>query len=183
MHCCKKTLNRLQASGTRFSIALLLLLALPAAGQAQDVAIAPNTVYVEGSSHGALYSINYDRVFRFGARFTNTHRIGFSLLNNAIALPLGINFLKGDGFHHFEFGLTVVPYVQHYQHLFSAGSLSDKKIYLIPGIGYRYQPPGSGFFFKAMAAPVVYLDPPSDNFWKMDGKVYAGGSVGAGISF
>ncbi len=173
MHFCRR----------RLSPALILLFACGISANAQDVAIARNTVYAEGTSHGAYYSINYDRIFRLGANFTNTYRIGFSLLNNAVALPVGLNFLKGDGFHHFEFGLTVVPYVENYQKLFQAGSLSDKKIYLIPGAGYRYQPPGGGFFFKAIVAPVIYLDPPSDNFWKMDGKVYAGGSVGAGISF
>lgn len=173
MHFCRR----------RLSPALILLFACGISANAQDVAIARNTVYAEGTSHGAYYSINYDRIFRLGANFTNTYRIGFSLLNNAVALPVGLNFLKGDGFHHFEFGLTVVPYVENYQKLFQAGSLSDKKIYLIPGAGYRYQPPGGGFFFKAIVAPVIYLDPPSDNFWKMDGKVYASGSVGAGISF
>lgn len=173
MHFCRR----------RLSPALILLFACGISANAQDVAIARNTVYAEGTSHGAYYSINYDRIFRLGANFTNTYRIGFSLLNNAVALPVGLNFLKGDGFHHFEFGLTIVPYVENYQKLFQAGSLSDKKIYLIPGAGYRYQPPGGGLFFKAIVAPVIYLDPPSDNFWKMDGKVYAGGSVGAGISF
>lgn len=165
------------------TLSLVFLFSFALLAQSQDVAIARNTLYAEGTSHGAYYSINYDRIFRLGANFTNTYRVGFSLLNNAIALPIGLNFLKGDGFHHFEFGLTVVPYVENYQKLFSAGSLSDKKIYLIPGAGYRYQPPGGGLFFKAILAPVIFLDPPSDNFWKMDGTVYAGGSVGAGISF
>ncbi|MBI3139052.1 MAG: hypothetical protein HYZ15_10735 [Sphingobacteriales bacterium] len=150
---------------------------------AQEVAISRNSVYAEGTSKGALYSINYDHIFRLGARFTDTYRIGFSLLNNTIALPLGINFLTGDGFHHVEFGLTLVPLVEKYQQLFSAGNISDKKLYIIPGAGYRYQPPGGGFFFKIIAAPIIYLDPPSDHFWKMDGTVYAGGSIGAGISF
>ncbi|HOZ69987.1 MAG TPA: hypothetical protein PLB49_10900 [Chitinophagaceae bacterium] len=164
-------------------ISLILLFSFDLLAQSQDVVIARNSVYAEGTSHGAYYSINYDRIFRLGANFTNTYRVGFSLLNNAIALPVGLNFLKGDGFHHFEFGLTIMPYVENYQKFFSAGSLSDKKIYIIPGAGYRYQPPAGGFFFKAIVAPVIFLDPPSDNFWKMDGKVYAGGSVGAGISF
>ncbi len=165
------------------SLSFVFLIAFTLCAHSQNVAIARNTVYAEGTTHGAYYSINYDRIFRLGANFTNTYRIGFSLLNNAVALPVGLNFLKGDGFHHFEFGLTVVPYVENYQKLFQTGNLSDKKIYLIPGAGYRYQPPGGGLFFKAIVAPVIYLDPPSDNFWKMDGKVYAGGSVGAGISF
>lgn len=162
---------------------LLLLIIFSLSLSAQEAAIARNTFYAEGATRGALYSINYDRIFRLGARFTNTCRIGFSLLNNRIAIPLGINFLKGDGFHHFEFGLTVVPLVEKYRQLFSAGNISDKKLYIIPGAGYRYQPPGGGFFFKIIAAPVIYLDPPSDHFWKMDGKVYAGGAIGAGISF
>ncbi len=164
-------------------ISLILLFSFVLLANSQDVAIARNTVYVEGTSHGAYYSINYDRIFRLGARFTNTYRVGFSLLHNAIALPVGLNFLKGDGFHHFEFGLTVVPYIDKYQKLFQPGNIADKQLYLIPGAGYRYQPPGGGFFFKAIAAPVIFLDPASDNFWRMDGKVYAGGSVGAGISF
>jgi hypothetical protein len=166
-----------------FSISILLLFSFSFVARSQDVAIARNTIYVEGTSKGAYYSINYDRIYRLGAHFTNTYRVGFSLFDNVIALPLGLNFLKGDGFHHFEFGLTVVPYVENYKKLFAAGSLSDKKLYIIPGAGYRYQPPGGGFFFKAILAPIIFLDPPSDNFWKMDGKVYAGGSVGAGISF
>lgn len=164
-------------------ISLFLLFSFNHFAYSQDVAIARNTIYVEGTSKGAYYSINYDHIYRLGAHFTNTYRLGFSLFDNVIALPLGLNFLKGDGFHHFEFGLTVVPYVENYQKLFQAGSLSDKKLYIIPGAGYRYQPPGGGFFFKAIVAPILFLDPPSDNFWKMDGKVYAGGSVGAGISF
>ncbi len=164
-------------------ISLYFFFSFSLVARSQDVAIARNTIYAEGTSKGAYYSINYDRIYRLGVHFTNTYRVGFSLFDNIIALPLGLNFLKGDGFHHFEFGLTVVPLVENYQKLFSAGSLSDKKIYLIPGAGYRYQPPGGGFFFKAIAAPIIFLDPPSDNFWKMDGKVYAGGSIGAGISF
>lgn len=165
------------------SISIPLIFSFCFVTHSQDVAIARNTIYVEGTSRGAYYSINYDRIYRLGAHFTNTYRVGFSLFDNVIALPLGLNFLKGDGFHHFEFGLTVVPYVENYRKLFDAGSLSDKKLYIIPGAGYRYQPPAGGFFFKAILAPIIFLDPPSDNFWKMDGKVYAGGSVGAGISF
>lgn len=165
------------------SLTLFILFSFSFLAKSQDVAIARNTLYAEGTSHGAYYSINYDRVYRLGANFTNTYRVGFSLLNNAIALPIGMNFLKGDGFHHFEFGLTVVPYIEKYKQLFQSGNIADKQLYLIPGAGYRYQPPGGGLFLKAILAPVIFLDPRSDNFWKMDGRVYAGGSVGAGISF
>ena len=77
MHFCRR----------RLSPALILLFACGISANAQDVAIARNTVYAEGTSHGAYYSINYDRIFRLGANFTNTYRIGFSLLNPGNARP------------------------------------------------------------------------------------------------
>jgi hypothetical protein len=150
---------------------------------AQQPTLARNSIYADATSKGAYYSINYDRVFRQGERIASTYRVGLSILNNAIAFPLGINFLTGQENDHIEFGLTIVPYIENYTKLFSAGNLSDKKIYIIPGAGYRFQKPGGGLFFKAIVAPIIFLDPPSDDFWKMDGKVYTGGSIGAGISF
>lgn len=162
---------------------LLLFLARAIYLQAQPSSLARKSIYAEGASHGAYYSINYDRVFSQGEQFIKTYRAGFSLLNNAIAFPLGLNFFSGRDNDHVEFGLTLVPYIENYQKLFSAGNLSDKKFYIIPGAGYRFQKPEGGFFFKLIAAPILFLDPPSDNFWKMNGKVYAGGSIGAGISF
>lgn len=150
---------------------------------AQNNFSARNTIYMDGTSKGAYYSVNYDRVISEGEKFSKSYRAGFTILNHVIAFALGIQFFTGQQQDHFEFGLTIVPYVEKYDKLFSSGNLSDKKIYLIPGAGYRYQKPGGGFFFKVIAGPIIYLDPPSDNFWKMDGKVYAGGSIGAGISF
>jgi hypothetical protein len=148
----------------------------------QDIT-ARNTVYADFLSRDVYYSINYDRVFSEGEKFNKSYRAGFSVFRNIIALPLGINFFSGQGNSHFEFGVTLMPYVEDYKKLFSSGSLSDKKLDIIPGAGYRYQKPGGGFFFKIIAAPIIHLDPRSDNFWKMDGKLYPGGSIGAGVSF
>ncbi len=145
--------------------------------------ITRNTIYADFASKGAYYSLNYDRIFSQGEKFTKSYRIGFSVLKNAIAMPLGINFFTGHNSSHAEFSLTVVPYVENYNDLFSGNNLSDKKLYIIPGAGYRYQKTEGGFFFKVAFAPVIYLDPPSDNFWKMDGKVYPGITAGAGFSF
>jgi hypothetical protein len=149
----------------------------------QNNNIARHTVYADFASKGAYYSLNYDRIFNRGEQLTKSYRAGFSVLKNAIAFPLGINFFTGQDVHHFEFGITIVPYIENYQKLFSPGNLSDKKFYIIPGAGYRYQKPEGGFFFKAVASPLIYLDPSSGNFWKMDGKVYPGITIGAGVSF
>jgi hypothetical protein len=142
-----------------------------------------NTFYADFASKGAHYSVNYDRIFSQGNTLSKTYRVGISLFTDVIALPLGINFFTGHQNSHAEFSLTFVPYIEHYGHLFSGDNLSDKKLYIIPGVGYRYQPAAGGFFFKAIVAPIIYLDPPSDDFWKMDTKVYPGITAGLGYSF
>ena len=142
-----------------------------------------NTLYAGFASKGAVYSINYDRVFSQGEKFTKSYHVGFAIFRDVLAIPLGINFFSGQHTHHAEFSVTLVPYIEHYQKLFSPGSLSDKKIYILPGAGYRYQKRSGGFFFKALFSPVIYLDPASDNFWRMDAKLYPGVAAGMGISF
>lgn len=79
--------------------------------------------------------------------------------------------------------LLLTAHISPAQQVPAAGNIADKKLYLIPGAGYRYQPPAGGFFFKAILAPIIYLDPASDNFWRMYGKVYPGINLGAGYSF
>jgi hypothetical protein len=145
--------------------------------------LAVHTVYADFASTGAFYSVNYDRIFHRRTKFTKSWRFGISLLKDAIACPLGIHFFTGQHASHAEFSITVTPSVEQYKNLFAGNNLSDKKIYIIPGAGYRYQQPQGGFFLKAVAAPVIYLDPRSDNFWKMDGKIRAGINLGAGFSF
>ncbi len=146
-------------------------------------AINRNTLYADFAVKGATYSANYDRIFSYGKKLAKSYRVGLSFLNNAIALPLGVQFFSGQGSHHVEYSLTVVPYIEKYKELFTGNNLSDKKIFIMPGAGYRYQPPKGSFFAKVVLGPIIYLDPASDNFWRMDAKVYAGITAGAGISF
>lgn len=163
---------------------LLFFLLIGKAGYCQpEATMARSTIYADFATRGAYYSLNYDRIFSQGEKFTKSYLVGFSVLKNAIAMPLGINFFTGHGASHAVFSITAVPYIETYKDLFSGNNLSDKKMYIIPGAGYRYQNTGGGFFFQAIVAPIIYLDPPSDNFWKMDGKVYPGITAGAGFSF
>ncbi len=169
-----------------FTVAVvnLLLFCCPvfSKGQTQEKFVR-NTFYLEGASRGALYSINYDRVFHKGAKISTSYRAGLSVLKDAIAAPIGINFFTGQNASHLELGLTLVPYIEKYNYLFSGKNESDKQLYIIPAIGYRYQKATRGFFFKANVSPMVFLDPASDDFWRMDGKLYPGITAGAGYSF
>ncbi len=175
-------MNKIKGRLPKFSLAIFLVL-FSNESRAQSTQIAKNSVYAEGASKGATYSLNYERVFSYGKKFAKSYRVGLCFLNDVVAIPIGIQFISGKGDHHAEYSFTAVPYIEHYNKLFSGNSLSDKKIYLMPGAGYRYQKPGGGFFAKVVVGPIIYLDPPSDNFWNMDPKVYAGVTVAAGVSF
>ncbi len=144
---------------------------------------AKNTVYAGYARIGTYYFINFDRVFSQGSTFSKSFHAGISLLKNDIAFPLGINFFTGKQAHHAEFSLTLVPAIERFSYLFKPGNLSDKKFYILPAAGYRYQKPGGGFFGKIQAGPVFYFDPASDNNTKTDSRTYAGITVGIGQSF
>lgn len=142
-----------------------------------------NVVYMEAASKGAVYSVNYERVFANGSNYIKSFRVGCSLYNNTIALPVGISFFKGKAPHYLDYSLLLTPYIEGYQQLFNGKNSSDKKAYIMPGIGYRYQPIKKGFFAKITAGPVLSLDPPSDNFWNMKTNWYAGLNIAAGFTW
>lgn len=167
-------------------LAVLLIILVQTAGYSQQKAAnAPdrNTFFVELASKGAFYSVNYDRIFRIGDKVNYSYRLGFSVEKNSIAVPLGMNFITGKQSHHAEFGLTLIPYIDKYKTFLSGDNVSDKYLYVIPSAGYRFQPVSGGVFFRATVGPLILLDPPSDNFWKMDPKFFGYGSIGMGITF
>ena len=94
-----------------------------------------------------------------------------------------MNLITGKKRHHAEFRLTIVPFLDHYKTFLSGDNVSDKYLYIIPAINYRFQPPSGRFFFKAGVSPLIVLDPPSYNFWKMEGQLLGYGNIGIGYSF
>ncbi len=144
---------------------------------------ARNTFYAGFSTEVAYYSVNYDRIIKQNKKLAWSYRFGFSILENAITLPIGINLITGKNNSHAEFSLSIIPYIDKYKSFLSSNDLSDKHIYVVPGVGYRYQKPNGGFFFKILVSPTIHLDPPSSNFWKMDPKLLFTANCGLGISF
>jgi hypothetical protein len=142
-----------------------------------------NIVYVEGATKGAVYSINYERSFKFGEKLAWSYRIGGFVGKDAIALPLGINAIAGKNIHHAEVSLVAIPYVDHYHSLWNGKNSADKYLYVTTTIGYRYQKPGGRLYFKVAGGPLLFLDPPSADFWKMESKFYAFGSGCLGFCF
>lgn len=177
-----KTLN---LTGKALIVALWLLVSINTGlCQEKDTTfLSRNTIYLDLASKGAFYSVNYDRIFHQGDKITYSFRLGFSILKDAVALPIGINLFTGKENSHAEFSLSIMPYIDQYKSFLSKNDLSDKYLYIIPGIGYRYQKRIGVFFFKAVLSPMIILDPPSGDFWNMDPKVYATGNIGIGLSF
>lgn len=150
----------------------------------QDRYEAKNAIYVEGASRGPVYSINYDRIFRQGEKLAYSFRVGFSIYSNTVSFPVGLNLITGLNDHHAEFSLTVIPYIDYGVHRVGSNRTeSDKYIFVNPAMGYRYQKAGGGIFVKAAVGPSIFLDPPSNDFWNMDPKLYVFGSIGLGINF
>lgn len=152
----------------------------PCLGQQQ----AKNAVYIEGATRGPVYSVNYDRIIRQGDKLAYSLRAGFSIEKKAVSFPVGINFITGLNDHHAEFSLTIIPYIKQVDKNSGANNDgSDKYFFINPAVGYRFQKKEKGIFIKAAAGPSIFLDPPSNDFWNMDPKIYAFGSIGVGFSF
>lgn len=142
-----------------------------------------NSLYAGYTTAGHLISINYDRIVRRSSRLSTSFCIGIAAADQTVGLPVGIQLFQGQKNAHIEYSLVFLPYIEKVQYLFQAGNRADKKGYLIPAIGFRYQQPTGGVFFRIAVSPMIALDPRSDNFWKMDGKIVPALAVGAGISF
>jgi len=142
-----------------------------------------NSFFANFSNIGAIYSINYERIFHEYKAMTLSGQFGFSVLKDAIAFPIGINLFTGKGNSHVDFSLIFIPYIDHYKSFLSSDDLSDKLGFIVPGVGYRFQRPEGGIFFKASVSPTIFLDPPSSDFWKMDPKLFFVANLGIGLSF
>jgi hypothetical protein len=150
--------------------------------QAQPAGYKKNTFFGKYSLDGPVYAVNYDRIIARPANVAYTATLGFSVLNNKIAVPVGFNLFTGKSDHHPEFGITLTPEVEH--KTYSSGETdNDKKIYVFPALGYRYQRNQGGLFMRAAAGPLITLDPASDDFWNMDPRYSFSFSVGIGYTF
>ena len=167
-------------------IFFLFFIGLSVTGICQEkntAAISRNTLYADFASKDVYYSINLDHIFFRGNKLSYSYRAGVSILKDAYSFPVGIQCFTGANSSHAEFSLTLIPYVDHSAKSMNRLDNTDKFLYVEPGVGYRYQAPGGGLFFKAIFTPIILLDPPSNDFWNMDPKLFAGGNIGIGYTF
>jgi hypothetical protein len=144
-----------------FLIALASLLAMtwPENSRAQSVRTAHNSVYLELLGNGALYSMNYDRMFsesvggRIGVMYIALNEDQGNDNVSVTFVPVMVNYLVGEGKHKLELGLGALL-------VFASGGFDETGDFEGSGVGgtatfgYRLQPPGGGFVFRVGFTPI-----------------------------
>ncbi|HTF03234.1 MAG TPA: hypothetical protein VK826_04380 [Bacteroidia bacterium] len=142
-------------------------------GTIDSTKIARSTVYVELLGSGALYSLNYDRLFLKKDAFGLSARVGLSYMTqvHSFYIPVAINGLWGKRNHHLELsaGVTFILIQDENNILKTTGT----EIAYVPAIGYRFQKNDGGFFFR-----LVVL-----KFFPVEESVVIWGGLGLGYTF
>lgn len=168
-----------------FWLLLIVMSRLSMSSYAQNAIeqIKRSSIFLDFTNQGPCYSVNFDRIFSDHKKNNFAYRVGLHFFDQNFGLPLGISMLTGLSNHHAEFSLTLIPFIKNFNYLFKEGNLSDKQLYIVPGIGYRFQKPDGGILVKGLVSPMIFLDPPSDNFWNMDPKINPALNLGIGWTF
>ena len=157
-----------------FLIAICCCLANFVFSQHDSVRMKKNTFFLEALGNGAgILSLNYDRLIPLNSFYAISLRGGIAYVNSGyLSFPALINVITGKGNNHFELGI---------------GETFENNVYVKKGnyqitttldLGYRFQKPDGGIFFKCAYTPIFYnsQDSFSKIFW-----LYIG--LGIGYTF
>lgn len=172
---------------------VLVLLTLPFQVFSQKEAetfSARNAVYVEFGGSSGRYAINYSKIFHQKGKLKLNASAGFSMWRNKTndfktiwlpVIPLEVSALYGKSNHHLEMGFGVISFLDRTLVIDSKTfEFSDKVVFgaVIPvRIGYRYQKPGGGFFFRVGYTPFFNVPIGGREGWVFT-PIFAGLSIG-----
>jgi hypothetical protein len=150
---------------------------------------AKKAVYLEVGGGSGFYAINYSKIFHQKGMLKLSTSVGFSIWPNTNidsktswlpALPLEISALYGKSNHHLELGMGFTSYLNTSFDFDSETFETIKKVVFdafIPlRVGYRYQKPEGGFFFRVGYTPFFNVPVGGREDWNFDPRF-------AGISF
>jgi len=151
---------------------------------------AKNGVYLELGGSSGIYAINYSRIFHQKEKLKLNASVGFSMWPNVIinskaywypAIPLEVSAFYGKSNHHLELGFGFTSYLVRDLVLESqTNEFRDKVVLgaLVPlKVGYRYQKPEGGFFFRIGYTPFFNVPIGGREDWVFT-PVFAGISFG-----
>lgn len=173
--------------------ALILILALPSETFAQketQVFTAKNALYLEVGGSSGRYAVNYSKIFHQKGKLKLNASAGFSMWRDQIndfktiwlpVIPLEASAFYGKSNSHLELGFGVTSYLGRTLDFNSETlELEDKVVfgaYIPLRVGYRYQKPEGGFFFRVGYTPIINIPTREGKEWNFEPR-FAGVSFG-----
>jgi len=176
--------------------ALIVILSLPSETFAQkDIQsfTAKNALYVELGGTSGRYAVNYSKIVHQKGKLKLNVSGGFSLLRSSITMrdfsstkwlpviPLEFSALWGRSNHHLEAGVGFTSFLDQGVELDLDTYETGTKIVfgaILPfRLGYRYQKPEGGFFYRIGYTPFFNLPVGGREDWVFT-PIFAGVSFG-----
>ncbi|SFN89620.1 hypothetical protein SAMN04488519_102364 [Algoriphagus ornithinivorans] len=174
-----------------FVTVLVFTLSISICARAQtrsETFTAKNAVYLEVGGSSGIYAINYSKIFHQKGKLKLNASAGFSMLPHRLdskttwlpVVPLEISALVGKSNHHLEIGMGITPYLTR-SLAFDSETFDtiDKVVFgsVMPlRVGYRYQKPEGGFFFRIGYTPFFNVPVRAGKNWSFNPYM-------AGVSF
>lgn len=149
---------------------------------------AKNAIYLEVGGSSGRYAVNYNKIFHQKGKLKLNASAGFSMWPKKFdsktiwlpTIPLEISALFGNSNHHLELGTGFTSFLTR-SLFFDSETFenTDKVVFdaAIPiRIGYRFQKPEGGFFFRVGYTPIINFPISGRGQWNFD-------PYWAGISF
>jgi len=167
-----------------FSLLVFLACGSPCLAQAGAAPIARNAVYLELLGNGGLYSVNFEHILHD----TLALRVGFATWNSPAifydgtppdrftTVPVTVSYLLGGGERKLELG-GGVTFGRATRDRFASDRRNFSFSSLTGIIGYRSQPLGRGYLFRAGVTPFYSFDQGDDAYPD------PGFTLSAGVSF
>lgn len=151
---------------------------------------AKNAIYLEFGGSSGRYAVNYSKIFHQKGKLKLNASAGFSMWRNKMndfktiwlpVVPLEFSGLYGRKNNHLEMGFGFTSYLDRTLEIDSETfEFSDKVVfgaYIPLRVGYRYQKPEGGFFFRVGYTPIINVPVRAGKSWSFD-PYFAGISFG-----
>jgi hypothetical protein len=139
---------------------------------------AKNAIYLEVGGSSGRYAVNYSKIFHQKGNLKLNASAGFSMWRNEKldsrsswlpVIPLEVTAFYGKSNHHLEMGFGVTSFLGTSLDIVSGTfEFRDKVVFnaFIPlRVGYRYQKPEGGFFFRVGYTPIIDFPPRTGGNW------------------
>ena len=154
---------------------LCFFLYVPKTLYAQD----SQSIFLELGGYTDNYSLNYTRAIHRWESVALEARIGLSILERYIGLPLGIQLHPYKTIHQWNISLGMVPFQRNYQTPGQKDSFMD----IVIGGGYRLQPTEESWYGMIMLYPFLRLDPAENNIWDLSPEAKFTFGISLGYNF